>query len=613
MKSTVNSLIGVIGLLLLFHSCANLGMPDGGPYDDTPPKFMGSNPPLGALNNNKKKIVLEFDEFVKLENASEKVVISPPQIQVPGIKASGKKVTVSLEDSLKSNTTYTIDFSDAIVDNNEDNPLGNFTYTFSTGSVIDTMEVSGTVLDAFNLEPVKGMLVGLHANLADSAFTKEPFDRVGRTDARGHFSIRGIAPGSYRVYGLQDANQNYKFDQKSEMIAFDDSIVIPRLEERVRQDTVWKDTLTVDTIKSVRYTQYLPDNILLRAFKEQLTNQYFVKSDRSLPQKFSFFFAVPADSLPVLKGLNFNEQDAFLIEKSVGNDTINYWIKDSLIYKRDTLDMTIRYLSTDTLGVLVPSTDTLQLAAKKIFVKEKKKKKEEEEPTHFLRVNLSAPSIMDIYDNIRLEFEEPLAWFDSTGIYLEEKVDTIWKPKPFVFRQDSARLRNYTLLAEWEPTKEYRFTADSTVFHGLYGLFSNRMQQVIKVRSLDDYSALYMKVAGVDTSAVVELLNEQDKVLRRAPVINGEADFYYLNPGKYYVRLFVDSNGNGKWDTGLYANKQQPEMVYYYPQSLELKAMWEVEQNWNVNLVPLDKQKPDVLKKQKPDEKKKRPERNRNR
>lgn len=614
MKSTKYGVIGMIGLVILIHSCANIGMPDGGAYDETPPKFLGANPPLGALNNHKKKIVLDFDEFIKLENANEKVVVSPPQIQFPEIKANGKKVTVGLEDSLKANTTYTIDFSDAIVDNNEGNPLGNFTYTFSTGAVIDTMEVSGTLLDASNLEPVKGMLVGLHANLADSAFTGLPFDRVGRTDSRGHFSIRGIAPGSYRIYGLMDANQNYRFDQKSEMIAFDDSVVVPRMEERMRQDTVWKDSLTIDTILSHRYTHYLPDDILLRAFKEQPVEQYFVKGERLVPQKFSLYFAVPADTLPVLKGLNFDEKDAFLVEKSAGNDSIHYWIRDSLVYRKDTLALTMRYLYTDSLGRFVPKTDTIQLSPRKVFIKEKKKKKgDEEEPMQFLKVGVKAPPVMDIYDNIRLEFDEPLAGFDSTALYLEEKVDTLWKPKPFLFRQDSARLRSYSLLAEWEPEKEYRFTADSMAFHGMYGLFTDRISQAFKIRSLDDYSALYMKVAGVDSAAVVELLNEQDKVLRQAPVVHGEADFYYLNPGKYYVRLFVDSNRNGKWDTGLYANKRQPEMVYYYPQPLELKAMWEVEQSWNVNLVPLDEQKPEILKKQKPDEKKKKPERNRNR
>ena len=245
--------------------------------------------------------------------------------------------------------TYTIDFSDAIVDNNEGNPLGDYTFTFSTGAVIDTMEVSGTVLDASNLEPIKGILVGLHHNIEDSAFVKIPFDRVARTDSRGHFTVRGIAPGSYRIYALQDANQNFMFDQKSEMLAFTDSLIVPHYEFRMREDTIWKDTLTIDTIIQREYTHFLPDHIILRAFKEDATAQYLVKYERLIPQKFTFYFSAPVDTLPVIKGLNFNSDNAFLIEKSLKNDTLSYWIKDSLIYKKDTLDIEVRYLYTDTL------------------------------------------------------------------------------------------------------------------------------------------------------------------------------------------------------------------------------------------------------------------------
>jgi hypothetical protein len=170
LKHTFLSALGAGVLTLAMYSCANMGNPKGGPIDETPPKFVGSTPGIGALNNNKQKIVLEFDEFIKIEKASEKVIVSPPQVQAPEIKQSGKKVTVNLLDSLKSNRTYTIDFSDAIVDNNEGNPLGNFTYTFSTGMAIDTLEVSGYVLDASNLEPVKGILVGLRFQLSRFCF-----------------------------------------------------------------------------------------------------------------------------------------------------------------------------------------------------------------------------------------------------------------------------------------------------------------------------------------------------------------------------------------------------------------------------------------------------------
>ena len=621
MKRLIRKVLAVVTVIAALYSCASIGRPDGGPLDETPPRFIGSTPAAGALNNTKTKVSLSFDEFIKLEKANEKVVISPPQVQQPEIKASGKKISVNLLDSLKPNTTYTIDFSDAIVDNNEGNPLGNFAFTFSTGSAIDTMEVSGTLLEASNLEPVKGMLVGMHSNLSDTAFTKLPFDRVARTDSRGHFTIRGVAPGKYRIFGLMDADQNFAFSQKSEALAFNDSLVIPRWEERIRQDTTWVDSLTIDTVVERKYTYYLPDNVILRSFKEDLFSQYLVKNERLTPEKFTLYFAAKADTLPVLKGLNFDERDAFIIEKNLTNDTIHYWVKDSLLYKQDTLSLSLNYLYTDTLNQLVPRTDTLNLVAKTVKKavdepKKKKKKKgeeEEPEPTKFLHVSTYIPSTMDVYDYISLSFDEPIASFDSAAIHLKQKVDTLWEDIPFTFEQDSLQLRKYNLYYEWEPTREYEFSVDSTAFHGIYGLFTDKIKQNIKVRSLEEYGAIYFNVSGCDSIAFVELLDTQDKVVRKVPVVNGQADFYFLNPGKYCARLINDTNGNGVWDSGEYETKRQPEMGYYYPQILEPKANWEVEQTWDVKALPLDKQKPDELKKQKPDEDKKKKDRNNNR
>lgn len=618
MKRLIRKVLAVVTVIAALYSCASIGRPDGGPLDETPPRFIGSTPAAGALNNTKTKVSLSFDEFIKLEKANEKVVISPPQVQQPEIKASGKKISVNLLDSLKPNTTYTIDFSDAIVDNNEGNPLGNFAFTFSTGSVIDTMEVSGTLLEASNLEPVKGMLVGMHSNLSDTAFTKLPFDRVARTDSRGHFTIRGVAPGKYRIFGLMDADQNFAFSQKSEALAFNDSLVIPRWEERIRQDTTWVDSLTIDTVVERKYTYYLPDNVILRSFKEDLFSQYLMKNERLTPEKFTLYFAAKADTLPVLKGLNFDERDAFIIEKNLTNDTIHYWVRDSLLYKQDTLSLSLNYLYTDTLNQLVPRTDTLNLVAKTVkkAVDEPKKKKgeeEEPEPTKFLHVSTYIPSTMDVYDYISLSFDEPIASFDSAAIHLKQKVDTLWEDIPFAFEQDSLKLRKYNLYYDWEPGKEYEFSVDSTAFHGIYGLFTDKIKQNIKVRSLEEYGAIYFNVSGCDSIAFVELLDTQDKVVRKVPVVNGQADFYFLNPGKYCARLINDTNGNGVWDSGEYETKRQPEMVYYYPQILEPKANWEVEQTWDVKALPLDKQKPDELKKQKPDEDKKKRDRNNNR
>lgn len=624
----------IILLAIVTYSCASIGNPDGGPYDEDPPKFMGSTPGLRSVNNKKQKIELEFDEFIKLEKASEKVIFSPPQMEQPELKVVGKKVSVEYLDSLIDSTTYTIDFSDAIVDNNEGNPMGNFTFSFSTGNNIDTMEVSGVVLQASDLEPIKGIQVGLHKDLNDSAFTTKPFDRVSRTDSRGRFSIRGVAPGKYRIYALKDGNQNYLFDSKTELIAYSDSIIIPDMVPATREDTIWKDTLTIDTIKTVPYTRFLPDSLILRAFKEENDRQYLTRSQRDQENHFILTFSAKNDTLPTIKGLNFDEKDAFVIETTPRNDSICYWVKDSLIYLMDTLAIQLDYLYTDTLNQLVPKTDTLYLANKltraqkekireeqeKEKEKERKKREKkglepEKEPTKFLNMKVDAASSFDINSNVILSFEEPLVSIDTSAIHMEIKVDTLWQSTPFLLVEDSVMPRTYQILAQWEPEKEYQLTIDSAAIKGLYGLHTNKVQQSMKVKKLDEYGTLLLNVVGAASHSIVELLDNSGKVLRREPVTKeGTADFYFLNPGaKYYVRLLEDRNGNGVWDTGNYALGIQPEEVYYFPKVWEMKANFEFEETWNIHEIPLFRQKLDEIKKQKPEEQKKIKERNKER
>ena len=613
-------------LVIIGYSCASMGTPDGGPYDEMPPKFVGSTPRIYAVNAKNQKLELEFDEFIKLEKASEKVVVSPPQLDQPEIKVLGKKVVVELIDTLKDSTTYTIDFSDAIVDNNEGNPMGHFTYSFSTGSSIDTMEVSGTVLNAADLEPIKGIQVGLHKNLNDSAFTKLPFDRVSRTDSRGHFSIRGVAPGKYRIYALMDGNQNYLFDSKTEAIAFSDSIIIPSMMPATRQDTIWKDTLTIDTIKTIGYTRFMPDDIILRVFKEENTRQYFSRGQRDKENHFVLKFSAKADTLPTLTGLNFDATDAFIVEPNAGNDSICYWIKDSLVYQMDTLQLKMDYLYTDSLNQLVPKTDTIylankltraqkeKLAKKEAEEKEKERKKKERkgekvgpEPTPFLNMKVDAPSTFDINKNIVLSFEEPVVRMDTSAIHVNVKVDTLWVKTPFLLVADSVVPRQYEILASWEPEKEYQLQIDSAAITGLYGLQTNKVEQTLKVKKLDEYGTLLLNLPGVEQTCIVELLDSSGKVLRQQAVTpEGTADFYYLAPNtKYYIRLFNDRNGNKLWDTGVFEEGIQPEEVYYFPKVWEMKANFEFEDTWDVHAVPIDKQKLDEIKKQKPEETKK--------
>ena len=633
--SLKNSII-IFTTALLAAACASMGTPDGGPYDEAPPIFLTSTPASNATNASENKITLEFDEFIKLQNAYEKIVVSPPQMQQPEIKANGKRITVELLDSLKPSTTYTIDFNDAIADNNESNALEAFSFVFSTGATVDTLGVSGTVLEASNLEPIKGILVGIHSDLSDSAFRTKPFDRISRTDSRGRFTMRGMAPGKYRIYALADANGNYRFDQKSEKIAYLDSLIIPYATPSWRYDTIWHDSTTVDSIKRVPYIRLQPDNIVLRTFQVPLKQQYLVKNPREKHNSFKLFFSEAADTLPTIRGLDFEADDAFVVENNVTNDTILYWIKDSTIYNRDTLTVEVTYMSPDSMEIYHPRSDTVRLIPRKsrarVLAEEKQKFEEEEKaflkaarrekgydknnppkyipPVEALKIRNNISSSMDLSTNCTLTFEQPLAAIDTAAIHVNIIVDSVPKAIPYVFRQSEKNIRDYIIYAEWRPGEKYNITIDSAAFEGIYGNTSKAINQEMKFKTLDEYSVLHLTIPRTGNEAVVELLNKEGNPVASQRTENNRCSFYFINPQVYYIRLFMDSNGNGKWDTGNYDEKLQPEKVYYYPRPIELRAMFEYEQDdWNIYLAP-ERQKPLEITKQKPE--RQRVKRNRN-
>lgn len=622
-------------VVAMLAACASMGTPDGGPFDEDPPVFVGGIPAPNATGVTDGKVVLEFDENIKLENAFEKVVISPPQFEQPQIKYSGKRITVQLYDSLIPNTTYSIDFNDAVVDNNEGNPLENFAYVFSTGTSVDTLAVSGTVLNAEDLEPIKGIMVGLHSLMSDTAFTKLPFERVARTDSRGRFSIKGLAPGKYRLYALADANGNYLYDQKSETLAFLETVVSPSAIRAMRNDTIWRDSITVDTVRAVEYTRNLPDDIVLRAFKEPFYTQYLMKYPRDEHSNFTMYFAAPNSELPKVKGLNFDDTDAYVLEANATMDTLRYWFKDTTVYYKDTLELAVTYNVLDSLQQPVPRTDTLYISSKrsreavikaeaekfakeeKRFLKRASKLPDYDEnnppayvpPTKELIVLSTAKSQMDFNREVEFSFIEPLSSYDASMIHLSSVVDSTFTPIPFVFEQSGKNIRTYNLYAEWRPGETYMLTIDSAAFKGLYGGVSKMFEQKMTYRTLDDYAVLYLTIPHTGNDAVVELVSGE-KVVNKVRTENNKCAFYFINPGKYSLRLFMDKNGNNKWDTGSYEDKLQPEEVYYYPHMLDLRALFEYEQDdWDIK-APLNTQKPLEITKQKPDKEKKKMNRN---
>lgn len=213
-------------------------------------------------------------------------------------------------------------------------------------------------------------------------------------------------------------------------------------------------------------------------------------------------------------------------------------------------------------------------------------------------MNVDAPSAFDLNRNITLKFEEPVAHIDTSAIHMAVKIDSLWEDIPFIFQTDSILPRQYQILADWQPGKEYRMQIDSLAIQGLYGLYTDKVENTLKVKTLEDYGTLYLNITGAGPHAIVQLLNSSDAIVRQQPVSRqNTCDFYFLQPNtKYYIRLFNDDNQNGVWDTGNYEAKRQPEEVFYFPKVWEMKANFEFEETWNVQDIPLDKQKLDEIK-----------------
>lgn len=700
---SLHALVLVLVGLVILVACANIGTPDGGPYDETPPKIVRTSPKFAATKSKAKKIVLEFDENIKLDNPIEKVVVSPPQLNMPEISSSGKRITVELEDTLIPNTTYTIDFADAIEDNNEGNPMGDYAFTFSTGETIDTFQVSGYVLNAQDLEPIKGIIVGLYAldtdstmsdaeadkTLPDSIFRTKPLERISRADSRGHFVIKGLNKDTrYRVFALKDVDFDYRFSQKAEMIAFSHRVVQSSCNPDIRFDTLWHDSIHFISVDTIPYTHFYPDDIMMLAFQEAGQNRAFLKSERPQLEKFTLYFTAPDDSLPRIEGLNFNADSAFVIDKTPKNDTITYWIRDSLIYNNDTLSFVMTFNATDTLGQLVSTSDTLHLFSKvsyektqkrkadeyeayrKDYIKEykkeqrrkkhdegkgeeedkkeeveveaeateeaeltdqpetpedtektdngkdskskkkKKKKKDADEdivvppmPEKFLEVK-SMKTSLNPDQNVEISFDVPIDTFYRDMFHFSEIIDSLKEERPFVLRRIPGKVNALRFYAEWTPGTKYELLADTGAILSIFDKRWDGMKKTISVKSLEEFSTLFVSLQNTDTTAIVQLLNTSDKVVKETKVKNSKADFYFLQPGTYYLRMFYDRNGDGVWTTGDYDSQTQAEETFYYSGALNLRAQWEVTQTWNPMATPLSKQKPAKITQQKPDKEK---------
>lgn len=648
-RKTLYSLVAACVACLLLAACANIGSPEGGPRDYTPPRLLKTSPGINALNFTGNRVELTFDEIVQVREQQKNVVVSPAQKEQAAIKSLGKKIIVEFREDLLPNTTYVVDFSDAIEDNNEGNRLNNFAFSFSTGDVVDTLQISGIVLRAKDLEPMQHVLVGVHTNLDDTAFTHQPFERIARTNDKGEFTLRGLKPGSYHIFALNDMDGDYKMS-RSEDYAFLDEVIVPTVSDYVSQDTTFTFDHRVDTVMTGTHQEYLPNDVFLPMFNEEAKTLYLIKAERQGRNKVFVQFGAPTElpQLTILKPANYRP-DWYKLERNATNDSIFYWITDSTLIKADSIMAQLRYLKPDSLGHPVMTTDTIRLNARtsnselKRMAEEKKEREnlqkdleKQQQRLAKLRaegkdttdVSLDIQAIreklapqrnplkfevfkngtLDVTDSIGFTFKVPIDTIVQSRVRLEMmQPDSTWTQitgHPFVPVSDTDIMRYYMNMP-LKPEANYRLTVDSLAITSIYGEQNDSTGYTFKVKSLDEYGIIQLHVNSGD-SAFVELLDSKDRPIRTCPVVKGTVEFPNLIPGSYYARLIKDTNMNGKWDQGNYEQHLQPEEVYYFPDARKLRVRknWTSEETWNIYETSLNLQKPEPIVNNKPENKK---------
>ncbi|HIX02916.1 MAG TPA: Ig-like domain-containing protein [Candidatus Odoribacter faecigallinarum] len=598
---------GIMVVALCIYACANRGYPEGGPKDETPPQVVEEVPLSYTTNFKAKRVNIYFDEFVQLNDINNKFIFSPPVKKDPKVSLKGKYVQVAIPDSLRENTTYSLDFADAIVDNNESNPLGFYRYVFSTGERIDTLELGGTVVNAESYEPVMGVLVALYEKQGDSIPLKELPDYIARTDSSGNFRLTNLREGHYRVMAIEDANRDKMYAPESEMFAWMDTTVFPVVEPATRVDTfhviekiVEADTILRDSIVRTDYLAYGPSNLYLRLFLEKLTQLYLVEDDRKEREQLNFIFSIPGEN-----GLEVTlwdtlateplPQDWYFKEHSAGNDTLTLWIKDSTVYKKDTLNVILSYMRSDSTGQWERYSDTARYTFRAKEKKEgKSKKKDEDAPkVEFLEIKSNISGDLDLGARLYLEFSRPINKSTLDSIRVLEKVDTVYQLIPFQVVEDSLRVRRVFVDAAWKAGGEYQLQIDSATIYDIYGRFNDKLEKKFKVRTEEYYGKIMVNVRGVDCPTIVQLYKAengksengkrtynvvQSKVVEQ----DGEVVFPLLPEGKYCVRAILDRNGNGVWDTGLYLKHRQPEEIVYLRGEIAVKQNFDVEQDFDI-------------------------------
>ncbi|MCK4631029.1 MAG: Ig-like domain-containing protein [Bacteroidales bacterium] len=588
-------------ILLSIINCARVGSPVGGKKDILPPEIIESTPNNYSKNFGSDKIEIELNEFVRLDNLQQKLVISPPLDEKPEIFVRGKSIIIELgKQELKQNTTYTFSFYDAIIDNNEGNPIEDYEFVFSTGNQLDSLSVNGIVLRAFDLEPEEeGVEVLLYDLLDDTIPQTTPPLYIGKPDEEGKFRINNIKADTFRIFAIKDGNRNHYFDQAGEAFAFLDSTLLVSAPpeffvDTMRKDTIGADTIDTDTtdadiigadIAEIDKEEIKPDARLF-LFLEDHSIQYLKNSTRETREHIQLVFNIPLKERKLeITPIDIDtKSEWFIKEEFVIGDTVNIWITDTIVSGSDLVTLKLEYMKEDSTGNDISFTDTSLLR----YIAPTGKKRgsgeiaDKTEKTLVLTPSTGKNAQVELNQKIVIESETPVKIIDTSKIKLFLFEDSLKINTGYILEKDSLQIRKFRFSTKWQEAAKYQLFFEPGAFTGIYGYGNDTLLLDFRIRKLDYYGKIIVTLKEIPESLIIQLLDNKGEVSKeKTGWKNNQVEFSFLHPGKYMLKAIYDRNKNGKWDTGNYEEKRQPEKVIFFKKELDVRANWDLEINWD--------------------------------
>ncbi|MGA2405289.1 MAG: Ig-like domain-containing protein [Bacteroidales bacterium] len=590
----------ILTLIVFISACAKISAPSGGPRDKLPPVVMKCVPVNGARNFKGNKIAITFNEYVVLDNINEKFMVSPPMKKKPRVFIRGKSVDVEFDDKLKDSTTYTFNFQDAIKDLNEGNILENYQFVFSTGSVIDSLSVTGNIYNASDLEVPEKTEVLLYRELADSAVVKHLPEYISRVDQNGYFRIDNISQGTYRLYGLKDLDNSKNYNHTDEDFAFmDSSVVITPEKNFIPPPPVIKDTTTIkkgiskkstavkDTTTVKKGANKVPEPVALVGeyrlflFAAQKKAHYLTKSARNFKYQLLYVLSLPPDSMKFEFYIPGVDNKAYFSEPSKNRDTLKIWLTDSTLISLTIVKPIVRYPFTDTLGILGYKQDTIPMRSPVLRTTRVSKVQK----TSFTVESNISNGYLKPGQTIVFESKTPFRKPDKSRIQLYELIEKTSQNVPFSLVKDSTNSCKYFLKTKLLEGKKYLFVANAASFGNIYNENSDSLGIKFSIKDPESYCKLTLNIKNYDGDRIIQLHDKSGKLIAEAYMKkDGKIVFPLLENGVYRVRVIYDLNGDGKWTTGDFASGRQPEPVSYYPSEIELRVGYEIEQDWDIGI-----------------------------